>query len=359
MILAGLSIYVWLGVLALVLSIITIDLGLFHKKAHVVSVREALGWTVVWVTTALLFNITLYFTWDSIYQGVEPGMHELNGHEAAMSFLAGYLIELALSVDNIFVFIVVFAFFQVPAHLQHRVLFYGIVGALVFRAIFIALGATILHHFEWSMVLFGLFLVLTGFKMGTHSGAVIEPEKNGLLKLIRRLIPVTNDFDGQRFFIVREGKWIATPLFVTLIFIEFTDVIFAVDSIPAIFAVTDQPFIVFTSNVFAILGLRSLFFALAGAVRLFHYLSYGLSIVLIFVGGKMLYGYFQKSYFVEEWPKFPIAASLVIIAGIITLSIVASILWPPEKVEEIDQEEKKRLEEALKAKEDSENPYQH
>lgn len=335
MILAGVPLLVWVGVLALVLTVIAIDLGVFHRKAHTVGVKEALTWTIVWVSLALSFNVTLYLGWDHFYDPAASGLHPLKASEAAMAFLAGYLIELALSVDNIFVFLVVFSFFKVPGHLQHRVLFYGIVGALIFRAIFIALGATILHHFEWSMVIFGLFLVLTGFKMGTHSGAVIEPEHNSLLKLIRKFIPVSNDFDGQKFFIVREGKWIATPMFVTLVFIEFTDVIFAVDSIPAIFAVTDQPFLVFTSNVFAILGLRSLFFALAGAVRLFHYLSYGLSVVLIFVGGKMLYGYFQKSFFIEEWPKFPIAASLGIIAGILTLSIVASILWPPDPPKEV------------------------
>jgi tellurite resistance protein TerC len=335
MVLAGISIYVWLGVLALVLSIISIDLGVFHRKAHDVGVKEAVGWTITWVSIALLFNLGLYFSWDSIYTHDPNAGHTLLTHgEASMAFLAGYIIELALSVDNIFVFLVVFSYFKTPNALQHRVLFYGILGALIFRAIFIALGATILKHFEWSMVVFGAFLVFTGFKMGTHAGSIIEMKDNKVLKLVRRLIPVTDHFDGQKFFVRQAGKLVATPLLVTLIFIEFTDIIFAVDSIPAIFAVTDHPFLVFTSNVFAILGLRSLFFALAGAVQLFHYLSYGLSVVLIFVGGKMLYGYSQHNFFLD-WPKFPIAASLGIIGGILAMSIIASVLWPPKEVAEV------------------------
>lgn len=329
MLLAGISIYVWLGVLALVLTIISIDLGVFHRKAHVVGMKEALSWTVVWVMVALSFNLFIYFGWDSIYNAREGAAHIYTNSEAAMAFLAGYMIELALSVDNIFVFLVVFSYFKVPSHLQHRVLFYGIMGALIFRALFIALGATILHHFEWSMLIFGLFLVLTGFKMGTHGGTVLELDENRAVRLFRRFVPMTSDFHGQNFIVHEGPKWFATPLLLCLVFIEFTDIIFAVDSIPAIFAVTSEPFLVFTSNVFAILGLRSLFFALAGAVRLFHYLSYGLSVVLIFVGSKMIYGYMEKSVFVE-WPKFPIAASLGVIAGILITSIVASVLWPPK-----------------------------
>jgi tellurite resistance protein TerC len=332
MILAGISVYVWAAVLALVLTIIAMDLGIFHRKAHTVGMKEALGWTVVWMLTALAFNAGIYFFWEKVYVPHE-GIQTLNHTEASMAFLAGYIIEMALSVDNIFVFLVVFSYFKVPAESQHRVLFYGILGALIFRAIFIALGATILHHFEWSMVVFGAFLVFTGFKMGTHHGEVIDMDDNKALKLVRRFIPVTNEFHGQHFFLHQAGKWVATPLFVTLVMIEFTDIIFAVDSIPAIFAVTNQPFIVFTSNVFAILGLRSLFFALAGAMRLFHYLSYGLSVVLIFVGGKMLYGYAQHNWMIE-WPKFPIAASLGIIGGILAMSVVASLLWPPDDAQE-------------------------
>lgn len=335
MILAGVSLYVWVAVLALVAVIISIDLGIFHRKAHEVGMKEALTWTVVWVAVALAFNAFIFFAWENIHTAREGVESVYSNSEAAMSFLAGYLIELALSVDNIFVFLVVFAYFKVPSALQHRVLFYGILGALIFRAIFIALGATILHHFEWSMLFFGMFLVLTGFKMGTHGGAVINLEENRAVKLFRRFVPMTPDFHGQHFIVHDGPKWLATPLLLCLVFIEFSDIIFAVDSIPAIFAVTNEPFLVFTSNVFAILGLRSLFFALAGAIRLFHYLSYGLSIVLIFVGSKMVYGYMAKSVFIE-WPKFPIAASLGVIAGILATSVLASILWPPKSATAIE-----------------------
>ena len=331
MILAGVSIYVWLGVLALVGTIVSIDLGIFHRKAHNVGMKEALSWTLVWVTVALCFNGFIYLGWDSFHTAREGATTVYTNADAAMAFLAGYLIEMALSVDNIFVFLVVFAYFKVPSALQHRVLFYGIVGALFFRAIFIALGATILHHFEWSMLIFGLFLVLTGFKMGTHGGEVIDLEKNRAVTLFRRFVPMTAEFHGQQFIVHDGPKWFATPLLLCLVFIEFSDIIFAVDSIPAIFAVTSEPFLVFTSNVFAILGLRSLFFALAGAMKLFHYLSYGLSIVLIFVGSKMIYGYTEKSIYVE-WPSFPIAASLGVIAGILVISVVASLLGPPKEV---------------------------
>jgi tellurite resistance protein TerC len=238
-------------------------------------------------------------------------------------------VEKALSVDNIFVFLIVFAYFQVPPKYQHRVLFWGILGALFFRALFIAAGAALLERFFWMMIVFGLFLIATGIKMVVIKDKKIEPEKNPMIRLFRRLIPVTPDFVGQKFFTRIDGKLWATPLLVCLIFIELTDIIFAVDSIPAIFAITSEPFIVFTSNVFAILGLRAMFFALAGLMQLFHYLSYGLAAILVFVGGKMLYNYVEKAV-VPELSKFPVGLSLGIIATILTISIVASLKWAPK-----------------------------
>lgn len=330
MILAGISIYIWLGVLAVVLGIVAVDLGIFHRDGHSVKVREALIWTGVWFCCSLIFNLLLYLFWDQVYHvpaGMDPE-HVLSRGEASMAFLAGYLIEQALSVDNIFVFLVVFKFFHVPSKYQHRVLFYGIIGALVFRAIFIALGAAVLSRFEWMMVIFGAFLVYTGIKIATQHGAEVHPEKNPVLKLFGKVIPLTKGFHDHHFFI-REGagKLVATPLFATLVMIEVTDIIFAVDSIPAIFAVTKEPFIVFTSNVFAILGLRSLFFALSGMMGLFRFLSHGLSAVLIFVGGKMLYGYAEHSL-MPDWPKLPTALSLAVIVIILGGAVLASVWWP-------------------------------
>jgi len=315
--LAGISIYIWLGFLAFVGLMLALDLGVFHKEAHEVKMKEALGWSAVWIALALVFNVGIYFFWDSI--GVKSGY---SAAEASKAFLAGYLVEKALSVDNIFVFLMVFAYFQVPQKYQHRVLFYGILGALFFRAIFIAAGAALLNQFHWIVFVFGGFLILTGIKMVVMKDKKIEPDKNPIIKGFKKLMPVTPNFVGQQFFTRINGKLWATPLLITLIFVEITDIIFAVDSIPAIFAITRDPFIVFTSNVFAILGLRALFFALAGLMNMFHYLGYGLAGILVFVGGKMIYSW---------WDKFPIGLSLGIICGILVASIVASILWPPKK----------------------------
>ncbi|MCW5939706.1 MAG: TerC family protein [Fimbriimonadaceae bacterium] len=319
--LAGIWIGWWGVFLGFVLGMLALDLGVFHKEAHEVKIKEALGWSAFWVALALIFNVILYFSWESL-QPKSP----LSPSEAGMSFLAGYLVEKALSVDNIFVFLIVFSYFQVPAKYQHRVLFWGIVGALVFRALFIAIGATVLEKWHWMMIVFGLFLIYTGIKMLLVHDKKMDPGKNPLVLAFRRIMPVTSDYHGQKFFTRIDGKLWATPLFVTLLVIEFTDIVFAVDSIPAIFAITKDPFIVFTSNVFAILGLRALFFALAGLMQLFHYLSYGLAIVLMFVGGKMLYGYFIG--------KFPVGLSLTIILAILALSIVLSLVRPPKKPEQ-------------------------
>lgn len=322
--LAGVPIWIWGAFLGFVLTMLALDLGVFHRDAHEVKIREALIWSAIWIALALVFNAGIFAFWDQIYPD-----STYTPKEAGFAFLAGYLVEKALSVDNIFVFLMVFAYFKVPAKYQHRVLFYGILGALLFRSIFIAMGAAILERFMWTMILFGLFLIATGIKMVMIKDKQMNPDQNPMIRLFRRLMPVTPGYEGQSFFKRIDGKLWATPLFITLLFIEITDVIFAVDSIPAIFAITSDPFIVFTSNVFAILGLRALFFALAGLMNLFHYLSYGLAAILVFVGGKMIYAYLEKVV-VPDWGKFPVVWSLITIASILALSVFASLKWPPK-----------------------------
>jgi tellurite resistance protein TerC len=295
----------WGGFTAFVLAMLALDLGVFHRKAHEVRVREALLWTGVWIALAMLFNL---------------GVYHWFGPEPALEFLTGYVLEKALSVDNIFVFIVVFAAFGVPARLQHRVLFWGILGALVMRATFIFLGAALLQRFHGVIYLFGAFLVLTGIKLLLHRGDEIHPEKNPLVRLFRRVVPSVGQYHGAHFTVVQDGRRFATPLLLVLVTIEATDIVFAVDSIPAIFAITTDPFIVYTSNIFAILGLRALYFALAGMMEKFHLLKVGLALVLVFVGVKML---LAGSY------KIPIVVSLGVIVVLLGGSIVASLLRPP------------------------------
>ncbi len=320
--LSNIPIWIWGAFMAFVLLMLALDLGVFHRHAHKIEMKEALVWSGVWIGLALIFNLGLFFFWDRI----QPGSPYTND-EAGFAFLAGYLIEKALSVDNIFVFILIFGYFAVPEKYQHRVLFWGIIGALIFRAIFIAAGAALLERFFWMMILFGVFLIATGIKMVLVKDKKMDPERNPLVRLFRRLMPVTSEYHGQKFFTRISGKQWATPLFVVLLMVEFTDVIFAVDSIPAIFAITSDPFLVFTSNVFAILGLRALFFALAGLMQMFHYLSYGLAAILVFVGSKMLYGYTEK-VLMPEWPKFPVALSLGVIVAILGAAIIASLRKP-------------------------------
>lgn len=318
----------------LVCVLLAIDLGVFHRSAHRVSFREAGAWSVVWVSLALVFNFGLYrymlgrFPQDPRLSAVAGFDAHAAALQTALEFLAGYVVEYSLSVDNIFVFVVVMGYFGVPAEYQHRVLFFGILGALVFRSIFIALGALLLQ-FEWVIWLFGAFLVYTGFKMmsGGDAGPV-EPHERAIIRWFRRHVPVTPGFQGHSFFVREEGRLHATPLFIALLFLEMTDIVFAVDSVPAIFGLTSEPFVVFTSNIFAILGLRNLYFLLAGAVDKFHFLKYGLGIVLMFVGLKMavlnrLFG-----------GHFPITVSLGVIVGVIAVSIVLSLLYP-RKPEEI------------------------
>lgn len=325
--LAGISISIWGLFLVFVLGLLALDLGVFHRQAHVVKMKEALIWSAIWIGLALLFNLGLYMYWDQI----QPASSYTN-RQAGLAFLTGYVVEKALSVDNIFVFLMVFAYFRVPEEYQHRVLFWGIVGALVFRGLFIAAGASLLQNFAWMVLLFGGFLIVTGIKMVWLKDKKIDPDKNPIIRGFRKLVPVTKTYQGQKFFTRIDGRLWATPLFITLLFVEFTDIIFAVDSIPAIFAITKEPFIVFTSNVFAILGLRALFFALAGLMQLFHYLGYALASILVFVGGKMVWTYCQHTLGGLPDYKFPIALSLSIILGILVLAIVISVIRPPQKL---------------------------
>ena len=294
----------WGGFTLFVIAMLALDLGIFHRRAHAVGSREALGWSVFWISLAVLFNAAVW-RWFGPARGME--------------FLTGYLIEKALSVDNIFVFLVIFSYFSVPAEYQHRVLFWGILGAIVSRVIFILAGAALLHTFHWVIYPLGGLLVYTGFKLLRALDYDVHPERNPALALVRRILPVTPDYQGQRFLVRIDGRLFATPLLLVLVVIEATDIVFAIDSIPAIFAVTDDPFIVYTSNIFAILGLRALFFLLADVMQRFHYLKVGLGLVLVFVGGKMV---------ASDLYKIPTGISLGVVALLLAGSIVASLLLP-------------------------------
>jgi TerC family integral membrane protein len=296
----------WIGFTIFVLAMLALDLGVFHRRAHAISINEALLWSIVWMALAFIFNAGVY-SWFGATRGLE--------------FLTGYLIEKALAVDNIFVFAVIFSYFAVPVAYQHRVLFWGILGALVLRAIFIVLGAALLQKFHWVIYIFGAFLILTGIKLLLQRDDEIHPERNPVFRLFKRMVRSVSEYHSGRFFLSKNGKWYATPLLLVLVSIEVTDVIFALDSIPAIFAVTSDPFIVYTSNIFAILGLRSLYFLLAGVMHKFQYLKIGLALVLAFVGTKMV---------LADIYKIPIAASLGVVAALITGSVILS-LWRSEK----------------------------
>jgi tellurite resistance protein TerC len=308
------------GFLVFVFIMLALDLGVFNKKAHVVSFKEATVWSIVWVTLALIFNAGFYYYASNKF-GAEIGQ------TAALQFLTGYVLEYSLSIDNIFVFVLVFSYFGIPPEYKHRVLFYGILGALIFRAIFIALGSALLS-FHWVIYIFGAFLIITGIKMFFSNNEEIEPEKNFLIRIFKRFMPVTHEIDGKSFFVIKNGVRHATPLFIALLFLEATDIIFAVDSVPAIFSITSEPLIVFTSNIFAIMGLRSMYFMLAGVIDKFYLLKFGLAIVLIFVGLKMVW--LNPLYD----GHFPITWSLGIILGTIVFSIVASLIFPKREVVE-------------------------
>ena len=295
----------WLGFNAFVIALLLLDLLVFNRKAHAVRMSEALGWSAFWIALSLCFNALVYKTM---------------GSEAGLQWLTGYLVEKALSVDNLFVFLLIFTYFKVPAQYQHRILFWGVLGALILRAIFILVGAALLAKFHFLLYVLGAFLVYTGIKMALSAdGAEIDPEANPVVRFLSRHLPITRQLDGGKFFTKKDGVRFATPLFVVLVMVETTDVVFAVDSIPAILAISRDTFIVFTSNVFALLGLRALYFALAGLMQAFHYLHYGLSLILVFIGGKLL---------IEDFYTFPMPVALGIVGVILVGSVLISLVLP-------------------------------
>ncbi len=305
----------WVVFVVGVLFFLALDLGVFHRHAHVVQFREALGWTLLWMAVALAFGFFL-----------APALVGQWGRRETMEFVTGYLVELSLSMDNVFVIALLFAYFRVPAAYQHRVLFWGILGALGMRGVMIAAGAALVQHFQWTLYLFGAFLVFSGVKMLFVAGEGVQPERNVVLRLARKLWPVTSEFNGQRFTVARDGRRALTPLALVLLMVETTDLVFALDSIPAIFGVTTRPFIVFTSNVLAILGLRSLYFVLAAALGYFRYLKTGLSFVLAFIGGKMLLDPHDREPPLWFQMEIPTGLSLLVVAGIILLAMLFSVI---------------------------------
>ncbi len=296
------TVFIWGGFLLFVFAMLMLDLGVFHRKSHAVGFKESIIWSIVWITLALAFAGILYF-WK--------------GQEVFMLFLTGYVIEKSLSVDNLFVFLLIFSFFKVPNEYQHKVLFYGILGALIMRAFFIWAGIAVLNKFEWVIYIFGAFLVISGIKMLMPQKEDHDLEKSWVIIWTKKIFPTTAQFHGDKFFAKLDGKRVATPLFITLIFVEFSDLVFAIDSIPAIIGITDDLFLVFTSNVFAILGLRSLYFALKGFTDMFHYLKYGLSVILMFIGVKML---------IIGWVHVPVKVTMSVIFSVLFISVIASLL---------------------------------
>ena len=303
------SIWLWVGFIAFVLAMLALDLGVFHRKAHAIRPKEAGIWVSVWVSLAFLFALGLWYYRDA---------------QTALTFLTGYIIEESLSVDNIFVMVLIFNYFRVPAEFQHRVLFWGILGALVMRGVFIGLGALLISRFEWVLYVFGAMLVFTGVRMVFKQAEDFDAEQNPVVRIVRRFVPMTADYRGPHFLTLENGRRVATPLMLVLVLVEFTDLMFAIDSIPAIFAVTTEPFLVFTSNIFAILGLRSMYFLLAAVVHRFYLLKYGLAVILVFVGGKMLLLHFFH---------VPIVISLGVIVTVLIASIAASLIWPRAEIE--------------------------
>ncbi|WP_133272083.1 TerC family protein [Hymenobacter radiodurans] len=301
----------WVGFNVFVLAMLMLDLLVFNRKAHVVKMREALGWSAFWIALSLTFNYLVYRTM---------------GKQAGLEFLTGYLIEKSLSVDNLFVFLLIFSYFKVPQQYQHKILFWGIIGALVLRAVFILVGAALLAKFHFLLYVLGAFLIYTGIKMATSgSEPEIDPDNNPVVKFLSRYMPITSKIEDGRFFVRKENLLFATPLFVVLVMVETTDVVFAADSIPAILAVSRDTFIVYTSNVFALLGLRALYFALEGLMRLFHYLHYGLSLILIFIGFKLL---------ITDYLHIPMAISLGVVGFILVISVILSLVLPKKEKED-------------------------
>jgi len=301
----------WIIFAIIILVFLALDLGVINRKAHAISMKEALLWTSFWITIAASFGIGVYFFY---------------GHGKAMEFFAAYLIEYSLSIDNLFVFMLIFRYFGVPHAYEHKTLFWGIFLALVTRGIFIFAGVALVNTFHWVMYLFGAFLIYTGIKLALNKETEVHPDRNIALKLLRVFFPVSKQFSGSKFIIVKQGIRYATPMLAVLLALETTDILFAVDSIPAVLAISKDPFIVYTSNVFAILGLRSLFFAISGLMKLFHMLHYGLAAILSFVGVKML---------IDDFAEIPIWLSLVVIASILVISIVCSVIWPEKEKDEV------------------------
>ena len=301
----------WIIFGVFIFAMLALDLGVFNRKVHVIKMKEAMLWTSFWITLACLFGAGVYYFY---------------GHSKALEFFTAYIIEYSLSIDNLFVFLLIFRFFNVPSAYEHKALFWGILLALITRGVFIFAGVALINKFHWIMYLFGAFLIYTGIKLALNKETEVHPEKNIAIKMLRYVIPVTKEFQEAKFFIIKNGKRFATPMLAVLLALETTDILFAVDSIPAVLAISTDPFIVYTSNVFAILGLRSLFFAISGLMKLFHLLHYGLAAILSFVGVKML---------IVDFFHVPIAISLIVISSILVLSIVASIIWPDTKFEDI------------------------
>lgn len=316
------QVFIWGAFGLFVAAMLAVDLGVLGGRNRTIGIKEALVWSGIWVVVALVFNVGIYFFFQD--------------SERALNFLAGYLIERALSLDNIFVFLVIFSYFGVAPHHQYKVIFWGIIGAVVLRALFIAAGIALIAKFHWLIYIFGALLVWTGIKMALQKGEQIDLEQNPVVRLCRRFIPLTEGYEGDRFFVNREGRRLATPLFVVLLVVSVMDVVFAIDSVPAVFAITLDPFIIFSSNVFAVLGLRALYFALAGLMQLFHHLHYGLSLILVFVGAKMLLTYFGID--------IPVEVALGVLLAILLISVVVSIFYPqpapPDPVHQPDDQTK-------------------
>lgn len=295
----------WIVFAVAVTALLALDLGVFHRRPHEIRFTEALGWSGVWLAAALLFMAGVYFR---------------RGAEYGLSFLAGYLVEWSLSADNVFIFLMLFSYFRVPPRSQHKVLFWGILGAVIMRAILITTGIALIRSVHWIVYLFGVFLAVTGVRMALRRDEAVHPERNPVLRLVRRVLPMTTDYQGDRFFVRENAVWMITPLFLVLVVVESTDIAFAVDSVPAVLAITTDPFVVYTSNVFAILGLRSLYFVLAGIMPMFHYLKYGLAVILVFVGAKMV---------LAEVLPIPTYVALGTVALTLVASIALSLLLPP------------------------------
>lgn len=301
----------WITFGVFIFAMLALDLGVFNRKAHVIKMKEALLWVSFWVSLAVAFGVGVYYFY---------------GHSKALEFFTAYIIEYSLSIDNLFVFLLIFRFFNVPPAYEHKALFWGILLALITRGVFIFAGVALINKFHWIMYVFGAFLIFTGIKLALNKQTEVHPDKNVAIKMLRYFVPVTKEFQEARFFIIKNGKRFATPMLAVLLALETTDILFAVDSIPAVLAISRDPFIVYTSNVFAILGLRSLFFAISGLMKLFHLLHYGLSAILSFVGVKML---------IADFYHIPVGISLAVISSILVISIVASIIWPDTKYEDI------------------------